>query len=284
MFKAMLPELEKLLAPGDAKSADVDWSGYEFRVIESPDDPAFEDAYAALWREFGPVAEIETPAVLALRLGWDPSSVTDGLHLLYRLVLLTCGGRFVAARDHTAILPAAEGAECVVHLSHLLVAPDFRRTGVAGAMRALPLLTAQECIRRSGREGPVAVTLAAEMEHPDPGNPVRMQRLIAYAKAGYSKPDPRVVPYLQPDFRDPADIDASGGAPRPLPFSMILRRVGREGERDMSGAELQQIASALYRMYALGFRASDMAPVWDNLARFPDDDARVALLPPDSLP
>jgi len=274
----MSPELLCLLAPGDAKSAAVDWAQFELHVVESPDDPAFEEAYAALWREFGPIAEIETPAVLALRLGWDPAAAIDGLHLRYRLVLLTCQGRFAAARDHTAIVPVA-GEGCVVHLSHLLVAPDFRRSGVAGAMRAFPLLTARECIAIAGLDPSMPVTLAAEMEHADAGNPARMRRLLAYDRAGYLKPDPRAVPYLQPDFREPADIDGSGG-PLPLPFSLILRRIGREQERAISGGELRRIASTLCRMYALGFREADMAPVWASLDQFPPDDAQVPLLPP----
>jgi len=274
----MLTRLEDLLAPGDAKAASVDWSRFRLDVITGPDQPEFERAYEALWREFGPLHEIETPEVLAGRLEWDPQVPVEGLHLQYRLALLTQDGRFAAVRDHTAIMAAGRPG-CVVHLSHLLVAPEFRRTGIAGALRAFPLRTARECLVAAGRSEEEAVTLAAEMEHADPHHPARMQRLAAYEKAGYRKPDPRRVPYLQPDFREPAVIDAEGG-PHPLPFSLILRRVGREAERTLLGSELREIAERLYRMYALGFRASDMAPVFANLDRFPAPGEAIALLSP----
>ena len=91
--------------------------------------------------------------------------------------------------------------------------------------------------------------------------------------------DPRRVKYLQPDFRAPEQIDLSGG-PRPLSLALIVRRVGREKESTISGAEILGIADALYRMYAVTFRPRDMAPLIESLRTYPRRDEVIDLLPP----
>ena len=91
--------------------------------------------------------------------------------------------------------------------------------------------------------------------------------------------DSERVPYLQPDFRPPQLIDASSG-PRPLPFALLVRRVGREREEQATGVEARATAGALYRMYGATFRREDMEPVYANLNRFPPPDNVVRLLPP----
>jgi hypothetical protein len=84
---------------------------------------------------------------------------------------------------------------------------------------------------------------------------------------------------LQPDFRSLKAIDLSGG-PRPLSLALIIRRVGREMEKTISGAESLIIVDALYRMYAVTFRQSDMAPLIANLEKHPGSDDVIDLLPP----
>ena len=91
--------------------------------------------------------------------------------------------------------------------------------------------------------------------------------------------DPRRVGYLQPDFRTPDEIDLSGG-PRPLSLALVVRRVGKEKERTLSGAEALDIAQALYRMYGASFRQRDMAPLEASLQNYPARDELVDLLPP----
>ena len=105
------------------------------------------------------------------------------------------------------------------------------------------------------------------------------RRLHSYAKAGFLKADPAVVRYYQPDFRDPSDI-ASAGGPKPLPFQLVLRRVGREQEQAMSAGEVKRLVRSLYGMYAMNFRPEDMRPTYATLDRYPPDNAVVKLISP----
>ncbi len=258
-----MPLTPRDLAPGDAKSAALDLSQFQITHIRSVDDLLFEVAYAPLWAEFGAKNEMERRETLARRFALAPE-------MLYEIVLARRDGVFAAVRDHTAI---AAGEEVVVHLSHNLVAPEFRRSGLAGWMRALPIATAREF-----RPG-APVTLVAEMEYDTPDDPQRAIRLRAYEKAGFQKVDPRVVRYHQPDFREPAQIDASGG-PQAVPFQLLLRQPGREHETTISGARVRSIAAALYDMYGRQFRPQDMRHPGLDLRTYPAPDAPIALLPP----
>lgn len=252
------------LAPGDAKSAGLDLSSFQIDRIRSIDHPLFELAYEQLWAEFGEKDEMERRETLGVRFGLAP-------RILYEMILVRRDGKFIAIRDHTAI-GARDGTQVVVHLSHNLVSPSARRTGLAGWLRAFPIQTARECV-----DAPV--TLLAEMEYDDAGDPIRAIRLRAYEKAGFLKIDPRVVHYHQPDFRAPAAIDASGGA-RPIPFQLIVRRVGRETQTTIVGAEIRSLVASLLDIYRPQFRAMDMAHPLLDIARLPESDSVVALVPP----
>jgi GNAT superfamily N-acetyltransferase len=258
------------LAPGELKSAQVDLSPFRFDRIRSPHDPLFENAFAALWAEFGAKDEMESRETLALRFARAP-------RMIYEMILVRRADEFVAVRDHSAIVAPAIGA--VVHLSHNLVAPAARRTGLAGWLRTLPLQAARECLEAAGAPPDSPITLVAEMEHLSPDDPSREVRLRAYEKAGFAKIDPAIVRYHQPDFRPPAVIDATGGA-RPLPFQLLIRRVGREGETAIRGWEVRGLVKAIYEIYSPQFRPADLAHPLLSLDSFPPDDARVALLPP----
>ena len=270
------------LSPGDTRAVDADVSGLTFRVVRSPSDMAFDVGYRALWNEFGEAHEVETRDVLERRLTWHPANPVDGVSLLYEMIVVTQNTDISVAgvRDHTAIVGLERALPCVlVHLSHNWVAPEFRGKGLAGWMRAFPVDTARRACRVAGLPASTLITLVAEMEHPEAGLPDRIPRLRAYEKAGFMCVDPEQVPYHQPDFREPSIIDATGGA-RPLPFRLILRRVGREQETHVSGAELQEIVEMLYTMYATSFRAQDVAVVRATLARYPSGDARIKLVKP----
>jgi hypothetical protein len=243
------------LAPGDSKSAALDLALFEIACIRSTSDPLFEPAYARLWEEFGAKDEMERRETLDLRFRLAP-------RLLYEMVLIRRNGEFVAVRDHSAIL-TRDGAHAVVHLSHNLVAPASRRTGLAGWLRALPIATA----------------LVAEMEYPQPGDPARLVRLQAYERAGFLKLDPALVGYHQPDFRASEVIDATGGA-RPLPFQLVIRRVGREHERVISGDEARTLVQAIYDIYRPQFRPADLAHPLLTLDTYPIDHTLIPLLPP----
>jgi len=258
--------IETDLAPGDSKSTALDVTGLRVRRVAA-DSSLFDDVFALLRAEFGPLGEIEPRDVLLRRLREH-----DGPRA-YELLAIQRGEEIVAIRDHQAL---ADDNGVIVHLSHAWVRADFRRTGLAGWLRALPLQMA----RRMAFSPDAPITLVAEMEHPNPVDPSRMIRLAAYEKAGFLKIDPKAFDYLQPDFRPPAEIDASNEW-RFLPFSLIVRRVGREGEQSISGGELKRIVRSIYRIYACDFRAADMEPLWEHLdAHAPAKEAIVELLPP----
>ncbi len=256
------------LAPGDAKSAAVDLSAYRIDRIRSVAHPLFETAYALLWAEFGAKDEMELRETLDLRFRLAP-------RILYEMLLVRRGGELVAVRDHTAIV--ADGG-AVVHLSHNLVLPAARRTGLAGWLRTWPIQAARECLAASGARDDTPVTLIAEMEYLAEEDPARGIRLRAYEHGGFRKVDPVVVQYYQPDFRAFDIIDATGGA-RPLPFQLVVRRLGREEEPTISGRELRGLVRALYAIFAPEFRPADLAHPLLALDRFPPDDAVIALLP-----
>jgi hypothetical protein len=267
------PVTTRDLAPGDEKSAKLDLARFELARIRGFDDPLFEEAYGWLWREFGPKDEMERREVLARRFQL-------GRRFYYEMAFVRVDGEFVAVRDHTAAM-ARDGLSVVVHLSHNLVSPLARRTGLAGWMRALPIAAARQCVMAN--DAPLLVftpiTLLAEMEYPRPNDPPRTIRLQAYERAGFRKIDPQMVKYFQPDFRDPAIIDATGGA-RPLPFQLLVRRVNREHERCIFGLEMRQLVETLHDIYRPQFRAADLAHPTLSLDSYPADDAMIPLVPP----
>jgi GNAT superfamily N-acetyltransferase len=268
------------LAPGDSKSLELDRQGLEVTRVRSGEDPLFDLAYERLWDEFGHLQEMESREVIEGRLAWHPATKKRDFWLRYELMLVLRQGRFVAVRDHTAVVTEKRGSPlAVVHFSHVLVDTACRRTGLAGWLRAWPIQTARACLLAAGFPADSPITLVAEMEHPDPQLPARLTRLASYEKAGFKKVDSTVVSYFQPDFRPPAQIDSTGG-PRPLPFGLILRRVGREEEQIIRGAEVREIVECLYRMYGAGFREQDMAVVWRSLRSYPADEVDIPLVAP----
>ncbi len=269
------------LAPGDAKCAGLDWAGYELHRIRSTSDPLFSTAYDPLWQEFHASNEIEQPEVLADRMRWNPAALANGIALFYELLLVTKNGEFVGVRDHTAIVRPESGA-AVVHLSHNLVVRPFRRSGIAGWLRALPIQTARTCLAAQNLSAASQIYLIGEMESADPANEARTVRLLAYENAGYRKVDPAAVNYLQPDFRTPAEIDASRG-PRPVPLNLLVRKVGRESETAIRASTVRGITTCLYKMYAREFRPQDMECIWKNLEHFPHGEQSIPLLAPTSL-
>jgi hypothetical protein len=276
------------LAPGDGRAARLDVSGLELRSVSSVEDPAFKPAYQFLAEKFGETGALESVKVLAQRFAWPCLPQADGWTLKYELLSISDrAGNLAAVRDHTAALPpladAMDQTQVIVHLSHVLVAEPWRRSGLGGWLRALPVQLARECLWSSGQEiDKAAVTLVAEMEAAAADSSEQPASLVAYERAGFRKLDPERVPYAQPDFRTADEIDRSGG-PRPLPFSLVIRRIGREDEKDVSGAEARSLARALYRIYRDGCRVGDLAPLLAQIEEdYPSPDERVRLVPPTS--
>lgn len=270
------------LTPGDAPAIDFNWAGLDIVRIRRPDHPLFQAAYRRLWEEFGPRGEMEKQPVIETRMGWHPQHPLNDHALLYEMIVIAAGGAIVAIRDHTAIVPRAPQAghpsHIVVHLSHLLVEPHMRGSGLSGWMRAFPIQTARECARLAGADSRAHITLVAEMEHPDGVTPGVTMRLRSYERAGFVKIDPEQVRYYQPDFRAPETIDMT--SVRPLPLALVIRRLGREGESSMSGAEVREIVAALYTMFGATMRDDHMAPLWSLMDHLPKSDERVPLQKP----
>ncbi len=269
------------LAPGDRRVLAADWTDFTVDTVRSPVDPAFEEGYRRLWTEFGPKGEMESRDVIASRLAWDPRRSEGGCALLYEMLVVRRRGEIVAVRDHTAILRPGAGV-VIVHLSHVLVEPALRGSGLASWLRALPVTTARRCAALAvGGASDVPVTLVAEMERDDGVTTAVVRRLRSYAKAGFSLVDPARLDYHQPDFRSAAEIDAS--ACTPLRLSLVIRRVGREQDRCVAGSEVAALVDALYRMFGVHLPDADMdiaRRATGVLADAADAAGEVALLVP----
>jgi GNAT superfamily N-acetyltransferase len=271
------------LAPGDVAATDFDWSELTLHRVTGPADPEFHAAYDRLWRQFGPRGEMERRRVIEERLGWSPACPQGEAALLYEMLAVRRGPELVAVRDHTAVIRLDGGGRprpgpTVVHLSHVLVAPSYRGTGLASWLRALPLEAARRCARAVGRLPDTRTVLVAEMEHPTPDDGERMRRLRSYERAGFQKVDPAAAPYHQPDFRSAEELGES--MPLPVPLALVIRRVGRERESHVSGDELAAIVDAVYAVYARHAPAPAIEPLRAAAAEWTARHRQVRLLPP----
>jgi GNAT superfamily N-acetyltransferase len=287
------------LAPGDRAEAARDWSDVRVRRVRDGDDPDLAEAYDRLWAEFGPRGEMEARPVIRERLAWDPShplgippSHSFGIpspqalaraSLAYELLVLRRGGAIAALRDHTAVVrldarsrPVA--GPIVVHLSHALVEPAHRGTGLAAWLRALPLQAARRCAAAAGCAPGTPVVLVAEMDPPGSAEPGRLARLRSYERAGFRKLDPEAAPYAQPDFRPPEVL--AGATPEPVPLGLVLRRVGREAEGALPAAEVAAVVEAIYAVYAVHVPGAALDGLRSAAARWTARQPTFRLLPP----
>jgi GNAT superfamily N-acetyltransferase len=277
---ALVPED---LAPGDRGSA-APIASCAVRRVATSADPDFGAAYARLYAEFGPAGGMEMRTVIEERLLWDPARPVGRYALLYEMVVVRRAGEIAALRDHTATVRlAADGRPerdpVIVHLSHALVDPAHRGSGLAQWLRALPLQAARRCAAAAGVPAGAPI-LVAEMDHPDPSEPEGLQRLRSYERAGFQKIDPAAAPYAQPDFRPPERIAAD--LPRPLPFGLVVRRVGREGEAEMPAAEVAAVVEAIYSVYAVHVPPAAIDPLRADAAHWTARQRTFRLLPPTS--
>jgi hypothetical protein len=198
-------------------------------------------------------------------------------------LVLRRGGALAALRDHSAVVrldakQQARHGPVVVHLSHALVLPAERGSGLAAWLRALPLGLAQRVAAAAGCGADAPIVLVAEMEPPDPAEPGRMARLRSYERAGFQKVDPAAAPYAQPDFRPPERL--AGERPQAVPLGLVLRRVGREGEPDMPAAELAAVVEAIYAVYGVHVPAVALDPLREAAAEWTARRPTFRLLPP----
>jgi hypothetical protein len=124
--------------------------------------------------------------------------------------------------------------------------------------------------------------LAAEVEFFSPEDKLSLQRVLFYGRGGFDAIDPRHFPYRQPDFRDPKLIAQTGD--QPVPFMLLLRRVGREREARLPIDEARAVMQLLYDDFETFCEPSNLASSLDVvLGRLEERRSRgkndVALLP-----
>jgi hypothetical protein len=239
---------------------------YEVEAIEHPSHPDFEAAFQILWRGFGAAGEMESQAVIE-RMMLDDSLVPLPSGTYARFFLLVARDRATGTlrgvRDGRILVnPAYAPDLCLVYLSHIFMLPEARGTVLTYWLRIAPLDLAVTYLHTLSQRGKLAlpapenpgryfgmrVDLAAEMEYFTPEDRLSLQRLLFYGRGGFDAIDPRHFPYRQPDFRDPATIVESGD--RPVPFMLLLRRVGREREARLPIDEARAVMQLLYDDFA----------------------------------
>ncbi|HND29574.1 MAG TPA: hypothetical protein PKY30_08160 [Myxococcota bacterium] len=194
---------------------------YTGHLIEGP-GPEFDQAYAALWEEFGEKGELENRAVLLDDLK-GPRPRNGGV-VRYHLMTFHEGERLVGIRDVFSVC-FPDRKFCYVLLSHSLVLPAWRRSGVATLIRAAPAAAARRALQEEGAALDCDRLLMAEMDPIDPHSDPTVIRVLAYGKAGFRMIAPDWLPYVQPDF---SDWKVQNRAPRPIPMVPVLRWVGHE--------------------------------------------------------
>jgi hypothetical protein len=90
--------------------------------------------------------------------------------------------------------------------------------------------------------------LAAEVEYFTPEERLSWQRILFYGRGGFDAINPRHCPFRQPDFRDPEIVRATGD--QPLPFMVLVRRMGRERQAQLPIDETRALMRLLYDDFA----------------------------------
>lgn len=229
------------LAPAERTSRIEELLG-RVRLVDVSDPADFDEGYRLLDAQFGPVNEIERREILERWLS-ERSLSPKGARIkaFYRMLLVRdLRGQTLAVRDSFSAVDPAEGRS-VALMSHSLVLPEHRRSGLGALLRAAPVSTAREDAHKLGIERP-EILLVAEMELARPGQTETLVRLAAYEKGGFRVVPPRLLPYAQPDFRD---LVALGVSPVPIPFLLLVRQVGEEDKPTISARRAIALIDAL---------------------------------------
>ncbi len=238
---------------------------YELHSIEHPDHPDFQRAYAILWNAFGPQGEMEPEHAIRRFLLDDAfEALPSGTFIRYfLLVAKDRDGNLRGVRDGSVIYnPTWAPDLCTVYLSHIFMLPEARGTVLTYWLRIAPVELAVEYLFQLERRGLVSlplpdqpgkyfgvqINLAAEMEYFSPDDRLSLQRILFYGRGGFDVIDPRHFPYRQPDFRDPAVIQATGNSP--VPFMLLLRRIGRERQARLPLDEASITMRMMYDEFA----------------------------------
>jgi hypothetical protein len=273
---------------------------YELESIEHPDHPDFKQAFEILWNAFGAAGEMESEPVIRKMLLDDATvPLPSGTYARYFLLVARdrATGAIRGVRDGRVLVnPAYSPDLCLVYLSHIYMLPESRGTVLTYWLRIAPLDLAVTYLHALHQRGAIAlpdpnapqkyfgmrVDLAAEVEFFSPDDKLSLQRVLFYGRGGFDVIDPRHFPYRQPDFRDPELIAKTGD--RPVPFMLLLRRVGREREARLPIDEARAVIQLLYDDFAVFCEPTHLASSLDVvLTRLEERRGRgkdsVALLP-----
>lgn len=276
---------------------------FELWEIVDPDDPAFQPAYKVLWDAFGAHGEMEREDAIKRFLRDDAFDPTPtGTFIRYFLIAARDrSGRVCGVRDGSVLVnPSYAPDLCVVYLSHLYTMPESRGTVLSYNLRIAPVEVAMDYLRelhargriklpapdQPGKHFGMRIDLTAEMEYYSPDDPVSWQRILFYGRGGFDAINPRHFPYLQPDFREPEEIRATGN--RPLPFMILVRRMGRERQATMPIEEASAVMRMLYDDFAChcepAHLETSLQRVLDRLAERSTRKSFIELLPLPSGP
>jgi len=273
---------------------------YEVESIEDPSHPDFKRAYQVLWDGFGAAGEMEPePVIRKMMLDDSSAPLPSGTFARYFLLVARdrATGTIRGVRDGRILVnPAYDPDLCLVYLSHIFVLPEARGTVLTYWLRIAPLDLAVSYLHTlhqknqivlpapdaPGRYFGMRVDLAAETEFFSPEDKLSLQRILFYGRGGFDVIDPRHFPYRQPDFRAPELIARTGD--RPVPFMLLLRRVGREREARLPIEEARAAIRLLYDDFKIFCEPTHLASSLDIvLGRLEERRAKgkndVALLP-----
>lgn len=271
---------------------------YELWDIMSPDDPDFENAYNMLWEAFGPQGEMERIEAIRGFLNDDSLEATEtGTYCRYfLLVARDKQGNLRGVRDGSVLVNQDYDPDlCVVYLSHIYMLPEARGSVLSYWLRIAPVelalkyLAELHALRRIQLPLPnspakhfgMRIDLTAEMEYFTPEEPISSQRVLFYGRGGFDVINPAHFPYRQPDFREPEVIRLTGN--QPMPFMVLVRRMGRERQATLPIDEARALMRLLYDDFACHcapeFLENSLQVVLDRLEERARRKSYVELLP-----
>jgi hypothetical protein len=207
----------------DREKAESALTRLRLQHVTDAEGAAFDAVYRLLDAFFGPRGEMEERSAIAHFVRQPVIPFGPGMEGVYHLVAAWDGEELVGARDCYVDIDQENGV-CVVALSHSLVVPSWRRTGLAAVLRALPATIARRVVaERVGR--PLPTIVCAEMEAVDPAIPESVVRLVAYGRSGFRVLDPARFRYSQPEFRTLDAAEHTG-----IPLLGVVRPVGMESD------------------------------------------------------
>ena len=253
---------------------------YRCTRILSPEGPAFEQAWEAMYGFFGPRNEIERRDVLER---WLVDPIEDGpIHVRYHLLAWHDDSGALAAVRDIFIATDVDTHVCVVLLSHSYVLAEHRRGGVAALVRTAPATLARADIAERSLPSTTPILLTAEMEPLDPADEGTLVRLLSYGRAGFSVVLPQALPYFQPDFRElnPAD------EPMHVPMAIVLRWLGNERADKLPVPLGRAIVRHFQRIHSRALHANHLEGAsrhgLDGLSRWQAPDLPLLRIPPNA--